>query len=143
VAKEEDEYENDETNIYSEVLDPKNTTNKNKCHLQLESQQHLSNSCSNLPNNTNNQSCDETDSNCNSLVSCDDESLYMPMNNVCRYDRHRICSESGVRSAIITNISAVSDDSIYVTMNSDRKASLTSEIYALVTGLEPTDTSSP
>ncbi|KAF4522278.1 hypothetical protein B566_EDAN011974 [Ephemera danica] len=178
VAKEEDEEEDCdelETSIYSEVLDlpfpgEDSVINHN-----------LSTSCSNLSNKSENIDSNFSSSFCASSAFADienilmidseveipsvrhswdathqfkseddeNESIYLPMCHVktTKYDRHRGVSESGLPSRTVNriaqNCTALSDDSIYVTMNgSDRKASLTSEIYVLVTGVKPGTSSS-
>jgi hypothetical protein len=71
------------------------------------------------------------------------ESFYVPMRKVSS-ERHRVFSESGISSFnsntlnSLSSSTAFSDDSIYVSMNGeDRKGSLSSDIYALVTGVQP------
>jgi hypothetical protein len=78
--------------------------------------------------------------------AAEEEGTYVVMRAALRPERKRICSESStLRSALLSPLalaaplsaSPLSVESVYVTMSNDRKHSLTSEIYALATGVEP------
>lgn len=146
--------------IYSELHEPPSTPELQRpspspeqpslvrCRLliQDECNLHHSNSCSNLQQQpsppllaplSRSANCVQNDVN--------EEPTYLPM-VACRPDRKRINSESAAfRHALLPGLAvglsspeaASSAENIYVTMTNDRKQSLSSEIYALVSGVEP------
>ncbi|XP_059475826.1 uncharacterized protein LOC132196905 [Neocloeon triangulifer] len=117
--------------IYSELSDPPESPGScpdSEQDLKVSNLQHSS-SCSNLPQQRPEEALEE--------------SIYLSM-NACQ-PRKRVSSESATflsrrkdQKIVGGDVTSNSHDNIYVTMNIiDRKQSLTSEIYALVTGIEP------
>lgn len=163
MAHEEDEEIVDDSEpevIYSELHEPPTTPeiprsspeqpSLVRCRLlmvQDERNLHHSNSCSNLPQLAPPSAPLSRSANC-VQDDVNEEPTYLPM-AACRPDRKRINSESAAfRSALLlpglavglssARDAASSAENIYVTMTNDRKQSLTSEIYALVAGVETT-----